>query len=283
MPCPGSTTVIYGGNTSCIEIRADDRLIIVDLGTGVRPLGEWLMDNDFKKKGKIDADIFLTHTHWDHIMGFPIFAPVYMKGSCLRITAPVSIESENIEAVIKKQLSYSYWPVNAHELAANIEFNQIGETTLDLGDGLTVISKHLNHPVLCLGYRFNYQGRSLVTVFDHEPFHNLYQGDSGKEAEEGEAAAREENEKIIRFMEGADVLIHDAQYSQNEYFQHLGWGHASCEHAIDSAVKANVRKLVLFHHDPEHTDRQLKQLEKSYAKKSPVKLIMAKEGMTLQV
>jgi len=288
IPCPGPDTVKYGGNTTCLEIRADERLIIVDFGTGVRSLGRYLIANDLKKRGKIEADVFVTHTHWDHILGFPVFAPAFIPGTVLRITGPISFESDSLEKIIENQLSYHYWPVRAGELAAKIEFNQISETTLDLGGGLTVTSKFLNHTILCLGYRFDYQGKSITAVFDHEPFRNLFSHDPAKEgfdekeAEEGELAAQAENEKIINFMKDSDIVIHDAQYSEAEYSLHLGWGHASYIHAVSSSISAGVKKLVFFHHDPEHTDKQLKQLEKIYVKKSPVKIMMAKEGMILQ-
>ena len=285
IPCPGPDTVIFGGNTSCIEIRADERLIIVDLGTGIRPLGSWLKENDLKKHGKISADIFVSHSHWDHIMGFPSFSPIYIPNTTLRIHGPVSSGEDCLENIIRTQLSYRYWPVRLDELSANIEFRQIGETTLDLGGGLTVTSKYMNHPILCLGYRFNYKGKSIAAVFDHEPFNNFFHTDPSKapcdENEIGIAAARE-NEKIIRFMENVDILIHDAQYSEAEYADKVGWGHGSCKDAIDCAVGANAKKLVFFHYDPIHTDKHLQQVFKTYSKKAPVKIFMAKEGMTLQ-
>lgn len=288
IPSPGPGTVIYGGNTACLEIRADDRLIIVDLGTGIRPLGDWLMANDFKKYGKIKADIFLTHTHFDHILGFPMFTPVYIKGTELRITGPLSFEDDTLEDVIGTQFSYRYWPVRAGELAARIEYNQIKETTLDLGGGLSVTSKFLNHPVLCLGYRFEYQGKSIAVVFDHEPFYNLFKknadGTSNDEetVKEGELAAGEENEKITLFIKGADILIHDAQYTEEAYRTHVGWGHASFAHAVTAKILGEAKKLVFFHHDPAHTDEQLEQLEKKYAEGMETEILMAKEGLTLQ-
>ncbi|MDR0323648.1 MAG: MBL fold metallo-hydrolase [Treponema sp.] len=287
IPCPGPDTVLFGGNTACVEIRADDRLLIVDLGTGIRPLGDWLMANDFRTKGRISADIFVTHTHWDHVLGFPMFTPVYVKGTELRITGPVSFENENLKDIIQNQFSYRYWPVRAGELAANIEYNQIKETLLDLGGGLTVASKFLNHPVFCLGYRFNYKGKSIAVVFDHEPFRNLFSNDPADEgyneelAKEGEIAAAEENEKIRNFICGADIVIHDAQYSEEEYATHIGWGHASMTHAVLSITGADVKKLVFFHHDPTHTDSQLEQFEKIY-KTNMANIFMAKEGMILE-
>jgi len=287
IPCPGPDTVIYGGNTTCLEIRADDRLFIVDLGTGIRPLGDWLMANDFKKYGKISADIFITHTHWDHILGFPMFTPVYIPGTELRITGPVSYEHDSLQSVVKSQLSYRYWPVRAEELAARIAYNQITEETMTFGGGLTVTSKFLNHPILCLGYRFDYQGKSIAAVFDHEPFRNLFTTNPDDPAynedmaKEGEIAAAEENEKVTRFVKGANIVIHDAQYSEEEYSKHIGWGHASFAHAIETVKGADVQKLVCFHHDPAHTDAQLEQFEKRYSNNT-MEIIVAKEGMILE-
>jgi phosphoribosyl 1,2-cyclic phosphodiesterase len=262
--------------------------MIVDLGTGVRLLGDFLMANDFKKYGKIDADIFVTHTHWDHILGFPMFTPVYVPGNELRITGPVSFENESFKSVIEAQLSYKYWPVRAGELSAHIEYNQIKETTLDLGGGLTVTSKFLNHPVLCLGYRFDYQGKSIAVLFDHEPFRNLFPADpkaadfDPDTAKEGEIAAAEENEKISQFIRNADILIHDTQYTREEYQKHIGWGHASFDHAVEAVKGNDIKKLVFFHHDPSRTDHELKKLEKQYANAAPAEIIMAKEGMLLE-
>jgi phosphoribosyl 1,2-cyclic phosphodiesterase len=288
IPCPGPDTVIFGGNTTCLEIRAGQRLIIVDLGTGIRPLGDWLMANDFKKNGHIDADVFVTHTHWDHIMGFPLFTPIFIPGTKLRIRGPVSFEDDTLEKIINVQLSYRYWPVRAGELSAEIEYYQLQETSLDLGGGLHVIAKYLNHPIFCLGYRFEYQGKSIVAAFDHEPFRNLFPTDPAdpgydeEAAKEGELAVAEENGKILNFFRGADILIHDTQYTAAEYAYHVGWGHSSMEQAIESAVNACVKKLIIFHHDPSRTDAQLEQLEKSWMDRTDPRIVMAREGMILE-
>jgi ribonuclease BN (tRNA processing enzyme) len=250
------------------------------------------MGTDFKK-GPIDADIFITHTHWDHIMGFPMFTPIFIPGTKLRIRGPVSYEDDSLESIIGAQLSYRYWPVRQSELAAHIEYDQLKETELDLGNGLTVQTKYLNHPILCLGYRFEYQGKSIVTAYDTEPFRNVFPTNPDEPnydeeaAREGEMVAREENEKLLRYFKGADVLIHDTQYTKKEYEAgKMGWGHSSYEHAINSANKAEVKKLVLFHHDPNRTDDELEQLEKDYrnriAGKTSMEIMMAREGLTVE-
>jgi phosphoribosyl 1,2-cyclic phosphodiesterase len=282
---------VFGGNTTCLEIRAGERLVIVDLGTGIKPLGDWLLSPEQRKKGPVDADIFVTHTHWDHIMGFPMFAPIFAPSTKLRIRSPISYEDDTLEAIIGTQLSYRYWPVRLSELSAKIEYDQIKEASLDLGGGLSVTTKYLNHPILCLGYRFEYQGKSIVTAFDHEPFRNFFPTDPSDPgynedaAREGDLAAREENEKILRFFRGTDVLIIDAQYTLPEYETHIGWGHASYEFAIESARYSQVKKLILFHHEPDRTDQQLEEMEAGYRSgggKGFPDILMAREGMTVE-
>jgi phosphoribosyl 1,2-cyclic phosphodiesterase len=292
IPCPGADTVIYGGNTSCLEIRAGERLVIVDMGTGIRPLGEWLKDHDLREKGTIDADIFITHTHWDHIMGFPVFAPAFVPSCTLRIRGPVSSGGETLKSILGEQLSYRYWPVRLRELTARIEYDQIKETTIDLGNGLRVTTKYLNHPILCLGYRFDYRGKSIVTAYDTEPFRNVFPTDPSESgydeavALEGEAAAREENEKLLCFYRDADILIHDSQYTDEEFYPaKLGWGHSTYEQAAAAALGAAVRKLIFFHHDPRRTDAQLTELEERYRRKNEgagTEFITAREGLTLE-
>jgi phosphoribosyl 1,2-cyclic phosphodiesterase len=290
MPTPGPDTVLFGGNTSCLEIRADGRLVIVDAGSGIRGLGDKLVREDLKK-GPIDADIFITHTHWDHIMGFPMFTPIYVPGTKLRLHGPITYEEDSLEKIIGSQLSYKYWPVRQDELAAKIEYEQIKETTMDLGGGLTVRTKYLNHPVLCLGYRFEYQGQSIVTAYDTEPFRNVFPTDPAdpsydeEAAREGEAATLEENEKLFRFYKGADLLVHDSQYTAKEYQNgKIGFGHSSYEFAINAAHRAGVKRVILFHHDPNRTDAELQELELFYQAKvegrSPLNLEMAREGRT---
>ena len=290
IPSPGRSTIEFGGNTSCLEIRAGKKLVIVDLGTGVKPLGDRLMETDFKK-GPMDMDVLISHTHWDHIMGLPMFTPIFIPGTKLRIHGPVSYNDETLAAIIGDQLSYRYWPVRQSELAAKIEYDELKETTKDMGDGLKLTTKYLNHPILCLGYRFEYQGKTIVTAYDHEPFRNLFPTDpkdpsyNEEAAHDGEEAAKEENERILRFLEGADILIHDTMFTSEEYQKHIGWGHSSYEIAIDAAGKAGVKKLVLFHHDPNSSDEFLASIEKKFIKEAKSKykfeIVMAREGLRL--
>lgn len=288
MPTPGPDTVLFGGNTACIEVRCDDRLIIIDSGSGIRKLGDKIMREDLPK-GPLSIDIFVTHTHWDHLLGFPMFTPIFVPGTKMRIRGPISYEDDSLEKVFGSLLSYRYWPVRLEELGAAIEYQQIKETTIDLGDGIFVTTKYLNHPILCLGYRIEYKGKSFVTAYDNEPFYNVFPTDPAdpnydeEAAREGEAAATEENEKLLHFCQGADLLVHDAQYTAKEYnASKRGWGHSSYEYAINVAHKARVKRLVLFHHDPNRSDPELQELELFYQGKvrgrTDLAVEMAREG-----
>jgi len=227
-------------------------------------------------------------------MGFPMFTPIYVPGTTLRIRGPVNFEDETLEQIIGGQLSYRYWPVRQDELAAKIRYESLKETELDLGDGVVVKTKYLNHPVLCLGYRVEYEGKAFVTAYDHEPFINLFPTDPADPdydeavAREGEAAAREENERVEAFFRGAELLVHDTQYTAKEYKAgKQGWGHSSYEHAINAANRAGVKRLLLFHHDPNRSDAELQELELFYQAKTRGRTSMAvdvaREGMTVNL
>ena len=248
IPCPGLETVRYGGNTACIELRFDDteRLIIIDAGSGIRELGDHLLKHDLQHRA-IRADIFLTHTHWDHIMGLPFFAPIYLSDSSFTIYGPVTFEEENLKNVLRGQWAYRYFPVRVDELTSQIEYVELKEGEYDLGQGLVVRTKYLNHPLLCLGYRFEYEGKALCTAFDTEPFRNVFAIDpSHPEYDplivmEGEKVSTEENHRIEQFVSGADLLIFDSQYSQSEYDQnYVGWGHSPIEYALAVAQRNQV-------------------------------------------
>ena len=295
IPCPGPDTVRYGGNTSCLELRfgEQERLVIVDAGSGIRDLGNSLLKTDLPK-GPITTEIFFTHTHWDHIMGFPFFTPIYIPKTKLTIYGPVTYEEDTLDKIIGEQLRYRYFPVRQSELAAQFKYQALKECRLDIGDGIRVTTKYLNHPVLCLGYRFEYEGKVFCTVYDTEPFQNVFAQDPSspdydEEAfKEGEIASRQENEKIMKFIYGADLVVYDTQYTHKEYLNgKVGWGHTSFEAAINTVHKAKVKKLVCFHHDPLRKDDELDGLLEQYRKrvsgKSGLVIEGAREGMTITV
>jgi phosphoribosyl 1,2-cyclic phosphodiesterase len=297
IPTPGPNTVKYGGNTSCLELRfgADDRLVIIDAGSGIRELAGKLLANDLKK-GPIRTKLFLSHTHWDHIMGFPFFTPIFIPTTELELYGPVSFEDDPLEkVVVGNQLSYRYFPVRHEELKSKIWFIPLKEGAQDLGGGLRVRTKYLNHPILVLGYRFEFEGKVLCTAYDHEPYQNLFDvapdhpGYDEEAVKEGAAAADAENAKVSQFFRGADLLVHDTQYTRREWKAgKIGWGHSYYEWALKSAHDAGVKHLVLFHHDPERSDAKLDLWLRGCRtilkrRGSPMKVSIAQEGRTFEV
>ena len=292
IPSPGPKTQKYGGNTACTELRVGpaNRIIIIDAGSGIRTLGNYLMANDLPK-GPIRADIFLSHTHWDHIMGYPFFTPIYIPGTKLKVHGPVSFEEDPLEEVVGGQMKYRYFPVNMGELASEIDYIRLKEDPhIDLGEGLVLRTKLLNHPITALGYRFEYGKKAVCTCYDTEPFRNLFITDSSHPAYdeamafEGEEVAIEQNKAVEQFFAGADLLIYDAQYTAAEYGARLNWGHTAMEYAIEAANRAGVKRLALFHHDPDRTDATLDELAEIYCqpgKYGSTEVLFAREGMEI--
>ncbi len=292
IPCPGKHTAKYGGNTACIELRfsGSDRLIIIDAGSGLRELGNFMMAHDLPK-GPIKTSIYLSHTHWDHIMGFPFFTPIYLPSTTAQVFGPVSHEADTLEAIVGGQMTYRYFPIRQAELAATINYVNLKEGRFDLGDGISLTTKYLNHPILCLGYRFECQGKVFCTAYDTETYKNIFCTDPNDPsydeamATEGEFVAREQNEELERFVSGADLLVYDAQYTLKEYeSSKIGWGHTSMEDAIAVAKRNSIKKLALFHHEPLRTDDQIDDLAKVYCQSDgdgAPEIFFAQEGMEI--
>jgi phosphoribosyl 1,2-cyclic phosphodiesterase len=257
IPSPGPRTARYGGNTTCIEVRSDDdTLIVLDAGTGLYALAQDLMARRAAGTG-IEANIFITHSHWDHIHGLPFFAPLFVKGSrvCLH-GAHDPVTGNGIEHVMAVQLQNSYFPVSEERMDATIDYR-----TLEIGEAYalsdTVVHNVvMNHPVTNLGYRITCKDKSLFFTGDHEPFFNPHPAGTPQHAE----AQREidsRNHEIDRAMAGVDALIVDCSYTIEEYPAKRGWGHGTFDAALETALRVGARALYCTHHEPTRGDAEL--------------------------
>lgn len=285
IPSPGPDTSQFGGNTPCIEVRVkDEPLMILDAGTGIRKLGMEIMQDQSVN----EIYIFFSHTHWDHIQGLPFFIPLFSPKYRIRLYGPVHY-SKNLEEILSQQMEYTYFPVRVQELAADLSFHDITETELTVGNSIKVITKYVNHPVVCLAYKIIHNGKAFAYVTDHEPYRNLFADGSESDREEGKLVAQEQTEALVEFLEGVDVLVVDAQYTPDEYKTKVGWGHSSVDDAYQLAKDSGVGQAVLFHHDPDRTDADLQKIlsklqDRSWSPTSgtvPVRL--AKENLIIEL
>ena len=277
IPKPGPATVRYGGNTSCVEVRSDSTLIVLDCGTGAHGLGQQIAAS---APGPVRGHLLITHTHWDHIQGFPFFAPLFVAGNEWDVYAPRQM-GHTLEAILGGQMQRTYFPVPLGDLAATIRYHELTEGMFDV-DGIRVTTRYLNHPAPALGYRLETNGVVLVYATDHEP-HSRHHPDTGGEA----VRVHREDERHIEFLADADLLIHDATYTLEEYPGKLSWGHTPAEWAVDFAVAARARRLALFHHEPSRTDRELDALLARCRRRPPdgdaLEVFAAAEGQYLVV
>ena len=277
IPKPGPATVRYGGNTSCVEVRADGTLIVLDCGTGAHELGQQLVAGT---PGPMRGHLLITHTHWDHIQGFPFFAPLFVAGSEWDVYAPRQM-GRTLEEILGGQMHRTYFPVPLGELAATIRYHELTEGVFDL-DAVRVTTRYLNHPAPALGYRLESNGVVVVYATDHEP-HSRHHPDATGDA----ARVHREDARHIEFLAGADLVIHDATYTLEEYPARLSWGHTPAEWAVDFAVAARARRLALFHHEPSRTDRAIDQLLAACRQRLPARdapeIFAAAEGQYLVV
>lgn len=261
--CPGSSTVRYGGNTSCVEMRVGGKILVFDGGTGLRVLGQSLL-----REMPIEAHLFFTHSHWDHIQGFPFFTPAFVKVNQFHIYGTVAPNGSTIEQRLNDQMLHPNFPVPLQIMGADLKFRdiEIGET-VDLG-AVTVESALLNHPGEAVGYRVNWNGYAAAYITDTEHFPDRL------------------DENVLWLARNADVMIYDATYTDAEYYSEksskVGWGHSTWQEAVKVAKAARVKKLVIFHHDPLHDDDFMDQIRDDTAAAFP-NSIVAWEGLEIDV
>lgn len=257
--CPSPTYMGFGGNTSCVEVRVGSRLIILDAGTGIRPLGLQL-----RREGAVDADILFSHTHWDHVNGFPFFAPAFEPDNAFRVFAGHLAEEGGIREAIAGHMHEPMFPVPLDVMRARLKFTDFaaGET-LDLGRGLKVRTAPLNHPNGATAYRIDHGGRSVCYVTDTEH------------------VPGRPDERILGLVAGADLVIYDSTYTDAEFPARVGWGHSTWQEGLRLVRRAGARRLVVFHHDPDHDDATMAGIERELAGESDG-CVVAREGLLLE-
>lgn len=242
---PGSQTLRYGGNTSCVEVVSSSRgtRVVIDCGTGAFDLGRALAADS---TARTSSHLLISHTHWDHIQGFPFFAPLFRAGGQWHIYGPTGL-GRSLRDGLAGQMEHTYFPVTLEEMGANIQFHDLVEGRIEIED-IRVDARYLNHTALTLGYRLEMEGVVVVYACDHEPY-AWAPGTGG--------AAHDLDRRHAAFLAEADLVIHDAQFTDAEYVGRVGWGHSPVEYVCEMARLGGVKRLALTHHDPSRTDEEL--------------------------
>lgn len=284
IPSPGPKTVRYGGNTTCIEVRSDaGELIILDAGTGISALSQSLL-----AELPLTANIFVTHSHWDHIHGLPFFLPFFIPGNKVKLHGAFDIVTgRGVEQIMEVQLQYSYFPIREAELRAMIDYHTLEvDEAVTVGDAV-VKSTLLNHPVTNFGYRVECNGKSMFFTGDHEPWYNIYDPEDEGYAE-FQAMIDEKQRHMDDFVRGVDVLVADCSYTAAEYPQKAGWGHGTFAGAIELARRVGARQLVCTHHEPTRSDDDLERvfaeaLRQSEPRAGDPEIVLSHEGMEIVI
>ncbi len=236
---PSARHIGVGGNTSCVEVSCGGERIILDAGTGIRSLGAWMMKREVQK-----AHLLLSHTHWDHINGFPFFEPAFVNTNTFQIMAGHVIDDGGIKKVLSGQMAQPFFPVPLEAMKARMEFSDFrAGDRFPLMDGIFVRTAPLNHPNGATGYRIEYKGKSVCYITDTEH------------------APGRPDQHILGLIEGADLVIYDSTYTDEEFESKVGWGHSTWQEGVRLCQAANVKMLAIFHHEPDHEDDFLEDLE----------------------
>jgi phosphoribosyl 1,2-cyclic phosphodiesterase len=261
---PSPETLRYGGNTTCAELRADGELIVLDAGSGIRPLGVAL-DEEFQER-PIKLSLLITHAHWDHILGFPFFKPAYDSKNEVRVFG-FDGAGATFREIMTEPMKSPFFPITMRELSARMDIIKLNEMKFSLGK-LDIHAAFVNHPGVCAGYRIFTSGGSIAFLPDHEPYQFFVHAARGREltSEQVREIAVDQHAALVRFLRGSDILLLDSQYTDQEYENHIGWGHGSISSAVGLALEAEVQKLFLFHHDPSHDDEMVDMMVDSARK-----------------
>ena len=244
-----------------MELRADGELLVLDAGSGIRPLGIAL-EREFQDR-PLRLSLLVTHAHWDHIQGFPFFKPAYDSKNEIRIFG-FDGAGATFREIITEPMKSPFFPITMRELSARMDINKLNEMKFSLGK-LDIHAAFVNHPGVCAGYRIFTSAGSVAFVPDHEPYEFFLHSARGKQLspQQVREIAAEQHAGLVQFLRGSDILILDTQYTDEEYTVHIGWGHGSISSAIALALEAEVQRLVLFHHDPNHDDAMIDRMLKS--------------------
>lgn len=273
---PGQSTVRYGGNTSCVELRTDSGVLVVfDCGTGAHELGRQLVK---EHKSATRGHILISHTHWDHIQGIPFFEPFFEPGGEWDIYGPKGL-LQSIRETLAGQMEHNYFPISVEKFGATIRYHDLVEGSFSIGD-LQVVTQYLNHPALTLGYKVEADGATMVYCCDHEP--NVPAAASGTSEITGH------DSRHVEFLAGADLVVHDAQYTAQEYPARIGWGHSTAEYVVRVCQAAGVKRVALTHHDPlrddDAVDRIISELrQRAAGAQPPLDILAAAEGQVLHI
>ena len=283
IPTPGSRTSLYGGNTSCVEVRCGEDVMIFDAGTGIRELGLTLIQESLGEP--LTVHLLISHTHWDHIQGFPFFVPAYEGTTTLHVYGSPG-QGRSLEKLLTGQMDPDYFPVAFGDLESSLTIHEYRGEDFRIGDA-TISAMYLNHPGMCLGYRVQHEGRTLVYATDHEPYRSTLPH-VGQRGEEGWEFGQVLDEEIVRFAANADLYIGEAQYTDEEYRGRVGWGHSSLSATVGVALKAGAKSLALYHHDPMHSDEVISEmLNKAKrliaAQRSSLHCFAAAEGLAVEL
>jgi len=278
IPVPGKKTIKYGGNTPCVEIRtADNHLIILDAGSGIRELGRAIINDNSRN----DIDIFISHYHWDHIQGIPFFLPLYEKNYKITFYGQTSNGIE-IETLLKSQMARNFFPIEIAEIRNDLNFRKItSNSSYEIGN-LVVKTFRANHSSPTLTFKIEQNGKNIVYMTDNELNFEI---DGDKSRYE---ALKLKYKDFIEFCRGTDCLIHDAMYDQKLLEKKRGWGHSSNISVAYFAIMAEVKNLILFHYNPDYSDAKIDVMLKETVAllkqhKSKIKCIAAKEGLIINI